>query len=84
MQRGQPKPTGGLVAALMLMAIPEARRALGDSNVRLIVYGTMVLSVLWFLPNGLGGVLDRIVRRAGAPPPVSPRPSGAPRASEAS
>ena len=75
--------SGGLVAAVMLTAIPEALRALGESNVRLIVYGTMVLFVLWFLPNGLGGVLNRIMRRASASPPLSTGPSGAPRASEA-
>ena len=29
---------------------------------RLLVYGTMVLFVLWFLPSGIGGVLERLRR----------------------
>jgi len=51
---------GGLVAALLLTLVPELLRALGETNVRLLVYGTMVLFVLWFLPSGIGGLLDRV------------------------
>jgi branched-chain amino acid transport system permease protein len=57
---------GGLVAALLLTLVPELLRALGETNVRLLVYGTMVLFVLWFLPSGIGGLIDRVgsARRA--------------------
>ena len=34
-------------------------RVLGEDNLRLLVYGTMVLFVLWFLPSGIGGLIDR-------------------------
>lgn len=50
---------GGLVASLALAVIPEGLRVLGETNLRLLVYGTMVLFVLWFLPGGIGGVIDR-------------------------
>ena len=49
---------GGVVSALVLTVIPEVLRGLGESNVRLLVYGTIVLCVLWFLPNGIGGLLE--------------------------
>jgi len=49
---------GSLVAALMLTLVPELLRGLGETNVRLLVYGAMVLGVLWFLPGGIGGLLD--------------------------
>ena len=52
--------TGGMVSALLLTLVPELLRGLGETNVRLLVYGTMVLFVLWFLPNGIGGVIDRL------------------------
>jgi branched-chain amino acid transport system permease protein len=51
--------TGGLMAALLLTLVPELLRSLGETNVRLLVYGTMVLFVLWFLPSGIGGLIDR-------------------------
>jgi branched-chain amino acid transport system permease protein len=51
--------TGGMIAALLLTLVPELLRTLGETNVRLLVYGTMVLFVLWFLPNGIGGLIDR-------------------------
>ena len=52
-------PLGGIVASLMLTLIPEGLRALGEDNLRLLVYGTMVLFVLWFLPTGIGGLIER-------------------------
>jgi len=52
--------TGGMVAALLLTLVPELLRSLGETNVRLLVYGTMVLFVLWFLPTGIGGLIDRL------------------------
>jgi branched-chain amino acid transport system permease protein len=52
-------PLGGFVASLMLTMIPEGLRALGEDNYRLLVYGTMVLFVLWFLPAGIGGLIER-------------------------
>jgi branched-chain amino acid transport system permease protein len=52
--------TGGLISALLLTLVPEILRSLGESNVRLLVYGVMVLFVLWFVPSGIGGVLDRL------------------------
>jgi len=53
--------TGGMAAALLLTLVPELLRSLGETNVRLLVYGTMVLFVLWFLPTGIGGLIDRVV-----------------------
>ena len=53
---------GGLVAALVLTIVPEGLRRLGETNLRLLVYGTMVLFVLWFLPRGIGGLLERVPR----------------------
>jgi branched-chain amino acid transport system permease protein len=52
-------PLGGFVASLVLTIIPEGLRALGEDNYRLLVYGTMVLFVLWFLPAGIGGLIER-------------------------
>lgn len=51
---------GGLIATLALTIIPEGLRTLGETNLRLLVYGTMVLVVLWFLPGGIGGVMDAL------------------------
>jgi branched-chain amino acid transport system permease protein len=53
---------GGLVAALLLTIVPEALRRLGETNLRLLVYGTMVLLVLWYLPRGIGGLIERLPR----------------------
>jgi branched-chain amino acid transport system permease protein len=53
-------PLGGIIASLMLTMIPEGLRVLGEDNYRLLVYGTMVLFVLWFLPSGIGGLIDRL------------------------
>jgi len=53
---------GGLVAALVLTIVPEGLRRLGETNLRLLVYGTMVLFVLWFLPRGIGGLIERAPR----------------------
>src|SRR5215475_12165800 len=52
-------PAGGFIASLLLTMIPEGLRALGEDNYRLLVYGTMVLFVLWFLPSGIGGLIER-------------------------
>ncbi len=52
-------PIGGFAASLLLTAVPELLRELGETNLRLLVYGTMVLFVLWFLPSGIGGVIER-------------------------
>jgi branched-chain amino acid transport system permease protein len=62
--------SGGLIACLILTGVPEALRAFGETNVRLLIYGVMVLFVLWFLPGGIGGLLDRLVtsRRVPARP----------------
>jgi ABC-type branched-subunit amino acid transport system permease subunit len=46
----------------MLTIIPEGLRMLGEDNYRLLVYGTMVLFVLWFLPSGIGGLIERLRR----------------------
>jgi branched-chain amino acid transport system permease protein len=56
---GVGSPIGGVIASLMLTMIPEGLRVLGEDNLRLLVYGTMVLFVLWFLPSGIGGLIDR-------------------------
>lgn len=66
---------GGWVAALALTGLPEVLRGFGETNVRLLVYGTTVLAVLWFLPRGIGGVLER--RPGAARSPVA-RPGGGP------
>ena len=55
-------PLGGVISSVMLTMIPEGLRALGEDNYRLLVYGTMVLFVLWFLPSGIGGLLERLRR----------------------
>jgi branched-chain amino acid transport system permease protein len=55
-------PLGGIIASLLLTMIPEGLHALGEGNLRLLVYGTMVLFVLWFLPTGIGGLVDRLRR----------------------
>jgi branched-chain amino acid transport system permease protein len=52
-------PLGGVAASVMLTIVPEGLRALGEDNYRLLVYGTMVLFVLWFLPAGIGGLIER-------------------------
>ncbi len=64
--------SGAIISSLILTAVPEALRAFGETNVRLLVYGLMVLFVLWFLPGGIGGLIDRLmtpVRRR-----ITPRP----------
>jgi branched-chain amino acid transport system permease protein len=58
---------GSLLAALLLTLVPELLRTLGETNVRLLVYGAVVLGVLWFLPSGIGGLLDHSARRADGP-----------------
>lgn len=58
---------GGMVASLVLTAVPEGLRALGETNLRLLVYGTMVLFVLWFLPGGVGRVIEGLVAPRRAP-----------------
>ena len=55
--------TGGLISSLLLTAVPELLRSLGETNFRLLVYGTMVLFVLWFAPGGIGGLLDQLIGR---------------------
>ena len=62
---------GGWIAALLLTLLPEGLRALGEGNVRLLVYGVMVLSVLWFVPGGIGSLF------AGARKPRVRNPSWA-------
>jgi branched-chain amino acid transport system permease protein len=52
-------PVGGFIASLVMTMIPEGLRYLGEDNYRLLVYGTMVLFVLWFLPAGIGGLIER-------------------------
>jgi len=49
---------GGWLAAIVLTALPEVLRGFGETNLRLLVYGVTVLFVLWFLPNGIGGLVD--------------------------
>lgn len=49
---------GGWLAAIVLTALPEMLRGFGETNLRLLVYGVTVLFVLWFLPNGIGGLVD--------------------------
>jgi branched-chain amino acid transport system permease protein len=53
-------PFGGVISSVMLTMIPEGLRVLGEDNYRLLVYGTMVLFVLWFLPSGIGGLIERL------------------------
>ncbi|MEP9376431.1 branched-chain amino acid ABC transporter permease [Aquabacter sp. CN5-332] len=71
--------TGALVSTLILTGVPEALRAFGETNVRLLVYGLMVLFVLWFLPGGIGGLIDRLMaprrkpRRTSASAPQAPK-----------
>ena len=64
---GAGSATGGFIASLFLTAMPELLRSLGETNFRLLVYGVMVLFVLWFVPGGIGGLIDRVIRR---PPPA--------------
>ncbi|MEI9805575.1 MAG: branched-chain amino acid ABC transporter permease [Pseudolabrys sp.] len=58
---GAGSATGGFIASLLLTAVPELLRSLGETNLRLLVYGVMVLFVLWFVPGGIGGLLDRMI-----------------------
>jgi branched-chain amino acid transport system permease protein len=58
---GAGSATGGLIASLFLTAVPELLRSLGETNFRLLVYGVMVLFVLWFVPGGIGGLIDRMI-----------------------
>ncbi len=50
---------GGLISSLIFTILPEALRVVGESNIRLLIYGIAVLSVLLFLPDGIGGLLDK-------------------------
>ena len=79
--------TGALISALLLTAIPEALRAFGETNLRLLVYGIMVLFVLWFIPGGIGGLLRQLAPRrrsrttvAQTAPPEKLAPGGVVRA----
>jgi len=66
---GAGSATGGFIASLFLTAMPELLRSLGETNFRLLVYGIMVLFVLWFVPGGIGGLIERVIgHRAGTPP----------------
>jgi branched-chain amino acid transport system permease protein len=66
---GAGSATGGFIASLFLTAMPELLRSLGETNFRLLVYGIMVLFVLWFVPGGIGGLIERVIgHRAGAAP----------------
>ena len=66
--------SGGMIASLLLTVLPEGLRALGETNLRLLVYGTMVLFVLWFLPEGIGSVIERcLTPRRKARTPSRPR-----------
>jgi branched-chain amino acid transport system permease protein len=56
---GSGSALGGWVAALILTGLPEALRGLSETSLRLLLYGTTVLCVLWFLPRGIGGLLER-------------------------
>jgi branched-chain amino acid transport system permease protein len=58
---------GGVVATLVLTAVPEGLRVLGETNLRLLVYGMMVLGVLWFLPGGVGRLLEQLITPARQP-----------------
>jgi branched-chain amino acid transport system permease protein len=69
---GAGSATGGLIASLLLTAVPELLRSLGETNFRLLVYGTMVLFVLWFVPGGIGGLFDQLIGRRTRNIPVPP------------
>ena len=69
---GAGSATGGLIASLLLTAVPELLRSLGETNFRLLVYGTMVLFVLWFVPGGIGGLIDQLIGRGARHIPRSP------------
>ncbi len=73
---------GGWLAALLLTLVPEGLRLLGEGNMRLLVYGLLVLGVLWFLPGGIGSLFATRVsrRRPAAAPPGLPHPAGAAKA----
>ena len=69
---GAGSATGGFIASLFLTAVPELLRSLGETNFRLLVYGVMVLFVLWFVPGGIGGLIDRIVGQRTRVAPTHP------------
>ena len=54
---------GGLASSIILTILPEALRVTGETNLRLIIYGAMVLVVFRFFPAGLGGVLEKLLAR---------------------
>jgi branched-chain amino acid transport system permease protein len=58
---GAGSATGGFIASLFLTAVPELLRSFGETNFRLLVYGVMVLFVLWFVPGGIGGLIVRMI-----------------------
>lgn len=64
---GAGSATGGFIASLLLTAVPELLRSLGETNFRLLVYGIMVLFVLWFVPGGIGGLVDRVTKQRTRP-----------------
>jgi branched-chain amino acid transport system permease protein len=72
---GTGSATGGFIASLFLTAVPELLRSLGETNLRLLVYGVMVLFVLWFVPGGIGGLIERVIGRRTTVVPARAKPS---------
>lgn len=49
---------GAIIGAFLLTALPEFLR-LGNAQLRMIIYGVMLMGVLLFLPNGLVSLLGK-------------------------
>lgn len=59
---GQASVTGAIIGALLVTALPEGLRFLGQYY--LVVYGALVILLVIYLPQGLWGLVeDRVARR---------------------
>jgi ABC-type branched-subunit amino acid transport system ATPase component/ABC-type branched-subunit amino acid transport system permease subunit len=65
---------GPLAGALVVVLLPEFLS--GFAEYRLLLFGGLLLVVLWLAPEGIVGALAQLLRRRAAPPPVL-QPAGA-------
>jgi branched-chain amino acid transport system permease protein len=57
---------GPLIGAVLLAAVADATRALSNvQGLSLLLYGTLLVVIIAFLPNGLVDLFRRVARRAG-------------------
>lgn len=65
---------GPLVGAAVLIILPEVFREF--VRYRLIIYGSLLLGSIYFLPRGIGGLLEEALRRLRGGDVAPPSPSG--------